>query len=319
MSVFEEYRKIYEKEIEDLFKKEILAYDEFQDTHIFQPLSHNCNTLCSGGCNHQCYKSLGQLMRKNIVFYCYGEDEIVKKAKTGALKDLAKATRFAYKNRLPKRKPIQDGLPSEVLFDLMIQTMFPDAYKLAVRTIFRQNDNNEIKGYDLTYFTMDKGKITLWLGQAKLGSESYCKTGINDDLANKFDSQYLSKQIYFMADKQCGLTEEGIKLTNVINDLNLVNTDENDVCRAQAFIQYIKDNDISINIPCLLAYGKNSVYMNVADLESIIEKEINSANKYFQNHKYDFEGYQPQLMFFVFPIEDLEKLRGDEGFYAGLC
>ena len=51
----------------------------------------------------------------------------------------------------------------------------PNAYKLAVRTLFRQNDKNEIKGYDSTYFTRDEKGFSLWLGQAKLGGETYCK------------------------------------------------------------------------------------------------------------------------------------------------
>lgn len=318
MSISKDYKKIYSREIEELFKKEILTYDIIQENNIFQALSHNCNTLCNTSCSHQCFKSLGQLMRKNIIFYCYGEEEIVKKEKIGALKDLEKASRYAYKNRLPKRKPIQDGLPGEVLFDLIIQVLYPDAYKMAVRTIFRQNDNNEIKGYDLTYFTIEHDKVTLWLGQAKLGEKSYCKSGINDDLAKKFESQYLSKQIYFLADKQCGLTKEGVKLTNTINELNLINCDENDEHRAQEFIKFIKEKDISINIPCLLAYGGKSVYKDIEKVEEAMNIEVNSIKKYFQDHKYNFEGFFPQLIFFVFPLEDLDNLRGDDGFYAEL-
>lgn len=49
--------------------------------------------------------------------------------------------------------PIQtDGLPSEVLLNLLIQLYIPGSYKMAVRPLLRQQDNNEIKGYDLTYF-----------------------------------------------------------------------------------------------------------------------------------------------------------------------
>ncbi len=35
-----------------------------------------------------------------------------------------------------------------ILLDAIIQSLVPDEYKMDVRTIFRQNDNNEIKGYD---------------------------------------------------------------------------------------------------------------------------------------------------------------------------
>lgn len=315
------FQKIIGKFIQEklnVYLKEILTYDKVETNHIFQILRHNCEILCPNSCDHQCFKSLGKLMRKNLVFYCYGEAEIIKKEEIGALADLEKFSCYAYKNRLPYRQPKQDGLPGEVLFDLLIQMLFPNAYKMAVRTIFRQNDNNEIKGYDLTYFTIDAGKVTLWLGQAKLGQESYCKKGIDEDLASKFESQYLSKQIYFLADKQCGLTEEGIKLTDLINKLNLINSEKNDEQRAHAFIQFIKDENITINIPCLLAYGKQSVYSNVEEIEEAITNEMESMKKYFQDRTYKFEEFYPQLMFFVFPLEDLEKLRGVDGFYAGL-
>ena len=58
-----------------------------------------------------------------------------------------------------------------------------------MRTIFRQADNNEIKGYDLSYFTKDSAGISLWLGQAKLGKKAYCKNGINEDLIEKYSPQ----------------------------------------------------------------------------------------------------------------------------------
>jgi len=318
MSISEDYKKIYEKEIEKEVKKEIYIYDEEQDVHLFQPLSHNCRTLCGSGCTHECYKSLGQLMRKNIVFYCYGEEEVVNYFNNGIFSNLELATKSAYKLRLPKRQANQDGLPSEVLFDLMIQTMIPKAYKLAVRTIFRQDDNNEIKGYDLTYFTNENGKITLWLGQAKLGAKQYCKKGIIDDLIEKYKLQYLSKQIYFLADKPCGLTDEGKELAALINKLNMINANENDKTRAEEFVKYLKDKNIDVNIPCLLAYEKKSFYTNVSDLENKAEKEIDWAKKYF-NKSFAFYGIKPKLIFFILPIEDLEKLRGADGFYAGLC
>ena len=318
MSLSEDYKKIYKNEIEQGVKKEIYIYDEEQDIHLFQPLSHNCKTLCDSGCTHDCYRSLGQLMRKNIVFYCYGEEEVVNYFNNGLFNDLDLATKSAYKHRLPKRQADQDGLPSEVLFDLLIQTIIPNAYKLAVRTIFRQDDNNEIKGYDLTYFTSENGKITLWLGQAKLGDKQYCKKGIIDDLVKKYKSLYLSKQIYFLADKPCFLTQEGKEIAALINNLNMINANQDDKTRAEKFIEYLDYKNIDINIPCLLAYEKKSVYINVENLEKKIETEIEWAKKYF-NKLFAFSSFKPKLIFFILPIEDLDELRGDDGFYAGLC
>lgn len=67
-------------------------------------------------------------MRKNIVFYCYGEEEVVNYFNDRLFDDLEKAVKSAYRLRLPKRNPNQDGLPSEVLLDLIIQSIEPKAY-----------------------------------------------------------------------------------------------------------------------------------------------------------------------------------------------
>ena len=88
----------------------------------------------------------------NLIFYCYGEEEVIQHYEKDHFKSMEHAAKYAYKNRFPNRAEITDGLPSEALLDLLIRMYNPEAYKLAVRPIFRQNDNNEIKGYDLTYF-----------------------------------------------------------------------------------------------------------------------------------------------------------------------
>lgn len=318
MSVAEEYRKIYNMYVCKDLEQEIAIYERQKGINIYQPLSHNCIHKCTGKCNHNCHKSLGELMRKNIVFYCYGEDEIVNNFKSGLFSDLEKATKTAYRMRLPKRKPNMDGLPSEVLLDAIIQSLFPDAYKMAVRTIFRQDDNNEIKGYDLTYFTNIHGKITLWLGQAKLGSKQYCKNGILEDLKNKYTDLYMAKQIYFLADKPTGLTEEGKQIANLLNKLNMLNANENDNNRAEKLIQFLKEENIDICIPCLLAYDKADVYSNITKLESKVESEISWAKEVFKNN-ISFEEIDSKMIFIIFPIDDIEALRGEEGFYAGLC
>ncbi len=107
MAIYKEYKDIYKNQIEDMFNIEIAVYPLHDDKKAIVPLSHNCKGKCSA-CFHDCYKSLGELMRKNLVFYCYGEEEIVKKYKSGLFSNLENAIRYAYKNRLPKRMPNQD-------------------------------------------------------------------------------------------------------------------------------------------------------------------------------------------------------------------
>lgn len=318
MSVAEEYRKIYKKEICGAFKQEIAIYNEEDEFYVYQPLSHNCANSCTSGCNHDCYKRLGLLMRKNIIFYCYGEEEIVTKFKKGSFQDLEKATKSAYRLRLPKRQPKQDGLLSEVLLDTIIQSILPDAYKMAVRTIFRQNDNNEIKGYDLTYFTNQDGEITLWLGQAKLGSKQYCKDGILEDLKTKYEKLYMAKQIYFLADKPMGLTEEGKRIADLLDDLNMLNADESDEKRAERLMQFLGENNIKVCVPCLLAYEKKEIYRDISKLKGKVESEIKWAKKVFKENV-RFNDIKPRVVFIIFPLDNVDELRGDEGFYAGLC
>lgn len=318
MSIAKEYKKIYDAYVGKELEQEIAVYSEEQGVNNYQPLSHNCLQKCNGICNHQCHKSLGELMRKNIVFYCYGEDEVVTNFNNGHFSDLERATKAAYRLRLPKRQPNNDGLPSEVLLDAIIQSLYPDAFKMAVRTIFRQNDNNEIKGYDLTYFTNMNGKIKLWLGQAKLGDKKYCKKGILEDLEKKYTDLYMAKQIYFMADKPMGLTDEGKQIANLLNRLNLSNIDETENNRAEQLMRFFKKENIDIYIPCLLAYEKADVYADIAQLKNKMKSEVGWAKRIFERY-FKFVRIEPKLIFIIFPIDDIEALRGDEGFYAELC
>ena len=319
MSITKEYKQIYKREIEVPFCNSIISYSIIDDKYSYQPLSHNCDHDCKVTCKDNCHIGLGALMRKNLVFYCYGESEIVDKYNSGFFNGLEEDSLYAYKNRLPKRTPEQDGLPGEVLLDLLIQTLQPNAYKLAIRAILRQDDNFEIKGYDLTYFTIEDNKITLWLGQSKLGGKNYSIDGIHNDLIEKYKNEYLSKQLYFIADKQTGVTDDGKKLTNAINGINKIMINENASEREKALIQYFSDNNIEIIIPCLIAYGRGSLYADIREVKKKIVDEVNELKVKFEKEEYRFEGINPKIIFYIFPLKDINKLRGDGGFYDGLC
>lgn len=189
MLLQQRYNEIFNKEIFQKSKGVIFSFLPLQDKFVYQPYSHSVS--------ENSVEKLGVLMRHNLFFYSYGEDEVVQHYEKDHFKSMEQAAKYAYKNRLPKRADITDGLPSEVLLDLLIQMYNPKAYKLAVRTIFRQNDNNEIKGYDLTYFSKDEEGISLWLGQAKLGGKEYCKTDIKKDLLSKFKKRLSIKTAFF--------------------------------------------------------------------------------------------------------------------------
>lgn len=312
MSIEERYKKIFDKEVLQNSKGVIFTFAPLQDKFVYRPYSHDTSA--------DSVEKLGALMRKNMFFYSYGEEEVVSNYEKDYFSSMEQAARYAYKNRLPKRADSTDGLPGEVLLDLLVQLYDPQAYKLAVRTIFRQKDNNEIKGYDLTYFSKEKTGICLWLGQAKLGEKGYCKTGIHQDLITKFTNVYLSEQLFFVCDKPVALTKDAKEILETIKQINIRSMDDDEALRGQKLLEYFKREGIKIRIPCLLAYGEGSVYKDAGELYRMVKQETAGIKTYFNAHTYDFKGFSPEIVFYVFPIESIERLRSKEtGFYAGLC
>ena len=312
MSIYQEYNDLFDKEIVQKSKGIVFAFSPIEDKYKFHPYGHAVLDTS--------VEDLAGLMRHNLLFYAFGEEEVVRLYNEDIFSSLEKAAKYAYRQRLPKRADIMDGLPSEALLDLLVQIYNPNAYKLAVRTLLRQDDNNEIKGYDLTYFTKDKAGLTLWLGQAKLGSKEYCKSSINDDLLKKYTPEYLLKQLFFVCDKRVEITNDAKEILSDIDHLNILMLEEDDVSRADALIDYFKKRNIKIKIPCLLAYGDGSVYHDSDQVCAQIQFEVDSIRRYYSKHTYLFNGMVPEIIFCIFPIESIERLRNKEnGFYAGLC
>lgn len=311
MTISEEYNSIFEKEIIQKSKGIIFSFSPITDTYTYHSYSH--------GVSDTAVEDLGELMRHNLFFYAFGEEEVVAYYKKDRFSSMQQAARYSYQQRLPKRADINDGLPSEVLLDLLVQIYNPNAYKLAVRTLFRQDDNNEIKGYDLTYFTKDEAGISLWLGQAKLGEKSYCKSSIHEDLLEKFKKEYLAKQLFFVCDKRIEITDDAKSILEIIEKINIIMMDADESSRADYLIDYFKKHHINIKIPCLLAYGNGTVYADAGKIYNEIQKEVDSIKQYYAKHTYLFEGFSPEIVFYIFPIESIDRLRDKEhGFYAGL-
>lgn len=312
MSTYQEYNNIFDKEIVQKSRSIIFSFSPVDGKYKFHPYGHAASDTS--------VEDLAELMRHNLMFYAFGEEEVVRLYQKDTFDSMEKAAKYAYRQRLPKRANIMDGLPSETLLDLLVQIYNPNAYKLAMRTLFRQDDNNEIRGYDLTYFTKDGAEVTLWLGQAKLGNKEYCKSSINDDLLKKYTSKYLAKQLFFVCDKRGEITSDAREILSNINALNILMMDENDNSRAEALIDYFQKEHIKIKIPCLLAYGEDTVYRDAGQVYGRIQLEVDSIKKYYSKYAYSFNRILPEIVFCVFPIESIERLRDKEsGFYAGLC
>lgn len=312
MSNHKEYKDIFNKEILQKSRGVILPFSPLCDKHTYTPYAH--------GIADDAVLKLGELMRHNLFFYGFGEDEVVNYYRNGKLSSMEQAAKYAYRSRLPHRIGIQDGLPGEVLLDLLVQLYNPTAYKLAVRTIFRQDDNNEIKGYDLTYFSKDDSGISLWLGQAKMGGKDYCKRGISADLIEKYANDYLSKQLYFVCDKRVQITQDAQDILEKIEVLNIRKIDDDDKIRAQQLLALLNRLSIKIKIPCLLAYGEESVYKDKTKLCKRIVDEVEEIRDFFNSRVYSFTDFSPEIIFYIFPIQSIDRLRDREkGFYAGLC
>jgi len=306
-----EYRKIYEELIINKSKGIIFSYDTLRDQYEYQPYSHSTN---SDG-----IQALSELMRKNLPFYCYGESEIIEEYSRGKLEDLEKCAKYAYIQRLPKRPEETDGLLSEVLLDLIIEIFEPLATKLALRTIFRQNDNNEIKGYDLTYISRSKDdSISLWLGQAKMGDRGYCLSGIHTDLLSKYDAGYFTKQLFFLCDKPYATTKDTKHLLRIIDDLNRSTIDLSADMRETALIKLFEREHISIKVPCLLAYKNELLYSDPANLFLNLCTEIEKIRTFYSKKNYSSFVLKPHIIFMVFPLSDVDVIRSKKGFYYGL-
>lgn len=148
MSDYQKYNDIFNKEIFQKSKGIIFSFSQLNDKndkYVYCPYSH--------AISEDAVEQLGALMRRNLFFYSFGETEVIEYYESGCFDTMERAARYAYKNRLPKRADITDGLPSETLLDLLVQLYNPNAYKLAVRTIFRQDDTR-ISKRNLLYISL---------------------------------------------------------------------------------------------------------------------------------------------------------------------
>jgi len=208
----QEYKKLYKDLIAEKCKTTIIDYDPCNKKYQYQPFSHSVSPMA--------LDNLYDLVIDNVVFYTFSEDEIIKlQNNISLLADLRSAAKYAFAERLPKRKAADsDGTLGEVLLDLLIQVFEPASQKLIARAKHIEvGKKSEITGYDALYFTKQGDEITLWLGQAKAGQESYCKRDIKKDLNEKFQTDYFTETAFYIADKS-----DCYELTSLLNEINKI-------------------------------------------------------------------------------------------------
>lgn len=68
MSITKRYNEIFDKEILQKSRGIIFTFSPLQDQFVYQPYSHNISA--------NSVEKLGELMRRNLFFYSYGEEEV---------------------------------------------------------------------------------------------------------------------------------------------------------------------------------------------------------------------------------------------------
>lgn len=299
----DEYCRIYNELIKDQCSNIVIDYDLQNKRYIYHPFSHMKSDTA--------LNDLYNLLVDNIVFYAYSEEEIVSKNKIGLLDDLRVAAKYAFSERLPQRiNPNSDGTLGEVLLDLLIQVFEPMSQKLIARAKFTEVEKRkyEITGYDALYFSMKDQQVTLWLGQAKAGTEQYCKSGIKEDLNTKFYHEYFANAAFYVADRS-----DSPELTNLLSAINKVcfeaqknHWDMN--IKIKELYKVLKNNNVKIKIPCLLAYTSD-IYKN-AELEKQINFMVTKMQKYFDETDFKINLDLPcEIRFYIFPIKDVSYVR----------
>lgn len=282
----------------------IVEYSPYHKTYCYKQFSHMTND--------KALEDLYEIIINNTVFYAFSEDEIVSlHAKFGLLDDLHTAAEYSFAERLPKRtNPNSDGTIGEILLDLLIQVYEPNSQKLIARAKHTEmNKRSEITGYDTLYFTIHDKYITLWLGQAKAGEESYCKSDIKKDLNTKYSAEYFSSTIFYIATRS-----ESDDLLNILNEINKLCYDaqKNKFSKDQkiaGLFEILKSHEVNVKIPCLLAYTKD-IYSNPSLLKEEVEKCTKKICNYFDNDKFSFEiPISYEIVFYVFPIKDVSYIR----------
>ena len=171
------------------------------------------------------------------------------------------------------------------------------------------NSKKEITGYDAVYFVKTDTEIELWLGQAKSGKDTYCKTGIIDDLNNKYKKEYFADLLFYLADRS-----EAKELEEFLHGINKIcfealakglTKDE----KANRIVKYLKDSHVKLKIPCLMTYTKD-IYQDKNTLKTMVEQEISRIANSIDSHVFPIEitdNYE--IVFYIMPVANIEYVR----------
>ncbi|CAI1686447.1 MULTISPECIES: DUF1837 domain-containing protein [Enterobacterales] len=186
----------------------------------------------------------------------------------------------------------------------LILSIFYDVPKFVTKARLRSTTREQIKGFDCAHFSVDNGKITLWLGEAKF----------HQSISGAISSA-LSSLSEHLNDKSRIASE--LKLLGGEIEINKT-LDKNLYLQLKSYVDGGKSLDsVEIAVPVLLTYdskyilqccGKGKVIINQDPFLSELGTEL---TKHFQDiYKKNWpKDSNIKLVFFLFPFEDIAKLK----------
>ena len=171
-----------------------------------------------------------------------------------------------------------------------------------------KRNGQEIKGYDGLVFSEQNGRKYMWTGQVKTGSWEYCLGAIKQDIDKSILKTYFADSMLIMADYLRAVSDNSTSLNQIVNDINDLQFEysKNESILHTKIVDYFKKNDITIRIPCLIM-AEEDKYLDDTELLNIIKSKCSNAFNGFQINNQ--EGLNIEVIFLVFPIRNLKKLR----------
>lgn len=301
--------EIFKQIIGERLKPLIIKYDPYKDEFLTHPFRHILDDDFE--------KKFSDVMFDSVIFYAYEKDEIEGEHRKGKFNNLRQASRRAYEDRVPKTEKTLDGLLGELTLDSFIKLFFPNIEMLYSRVKYLERyphkekdmkrSGHEVKGYDGMLFSIEDNQKYIWLGQAKTGDWDYCFYGIKEDINKSILKYYFSDAIAIMCDIMRAANTSSPELYKIIDDINGIIFgcyDRGE--KAGKIIEYFKNSEIKVRIPCLLMPDE-SRYSNDNELLEIIKTKVRDGFKDFiiEND----EDIDLELLLLIFPLRNLNKLR----------
>ena len=299
MSFVDEYIQI----LKNGYEKIIYFHDATSKVYDYKGFTH---------CNTETWKEeFVDLILKNLLNYCYETKEIesLYSPKFPGLENyIIKATRDRLNNKT--KQPQQDGLCGELLIDLILRMENINNKTLLCRPKYQQKGAKaELKNYDVLIFNDEGAKVKLLLGQVKSGKYDYCTVKMEEDLNTKYTNTYFGDAVCYIADRLLtdNPSEVLLNLLKDINDIALGTTDKK--IRNDKICEYIKANQIKVEIPCLLLYSNDAVYEVNSQIKEKISKEISKIEEFFDSKSFNIQEFDFNIVFYVFPAKSVNDLR----------